>query len=209
LALAAQFQRVVASDPSAAQIAHAAPHPRVEYRVEAAERPSLDAASVDLVTVAQALHWFDLEAFHDTVARVLRPGGVIAEWTYALSAVSAAVDRVFLHLHDELLADHWPPERRHVASGYRTLAFPFTRIEAPPFAMQTHWTLPQYLDYLRSWSASQRYRDATGEDAVSRLTPAFEAAWGDPASVRAVRWPLSLRAGRVNDRAAVRGDDAA
>ncbi len=200
VALAAHFERVVATDPSAAQLTNAQAHPRVAYRVEAAEDPTLAAASVDLITIAQALHWFDLDRFHVAASRVLKPGGVIAAWTYALSRVCPDIDRVFMQLYEGRLAGYWPPERRHVESGYSDLAFPFEPIEAPAFAMRARWTLPQYLDYLRSWSASQRFLADRGEDAVSLMAADFAQAWGDPAQPREVDWPLSLRVGRTRRR---------
>jgi SAM-dependent methyltransferase len=196
LALAPHFRRVLGTDPSAAQIAQAEPASNVEYRVEAAEAPSLEDASVDLVTVAQALHWFDQDRFAAAVQRVLRPGGVIAAWTYGLTHVDAAVDRVFMRLYDDILGAYWPPERRHVEAGYATLPFPFEPIEAPGFEMRCDWSLAQYLAYLRSWSATQRYLRERGEDPLARVETEFERAWGDAQRVRAVRWPLGVRVGR-------------
>lgn len=197
VALAAHFERVIATEPSAAQVDAAEPHPRVEYRVEPAEAPTLEAASVDLVTVAQAMHWFDLERFHASVKRVLSPRGVIAVWTYGLSLVDAAVDREFMHLYDDVLGAYWPPERRHVENGYAGLAFPYEAIDAPVFAMTCEWTLAQYLAYLRTWSATARYQREHGVDPVADVTSRFEAAWGGADTARTVRWPLRLRVGRV------------
>lgn len=197
LALAARFAHVVATDPSAEQIAQAPAHARIGYRVEPAEAPTLDDASVDLVTVAQAMHWFDLDRFHAAVRRVLRPDGVIAVWTYGLSNVDREVDAVFRRLYDDVLGAYWPAERRHVENGYAELAFPYAAIAAPSFAMACRWTLAQYLAYLRTWSATQRYVRAMGEDPVQGLAADFADAWGDPAQARYVRWPLGLRVGRV------------
>src|SRR5687767_1259250 len=121
VALAAHFVRVVGTDPSAAQVAQAEARDNVEYRVEPAEAPSLDDASVDLVTVAQALHWFDLERFHAAVRRVLRPGGLVAAWTYGLSNVDARVDAHFMRLYETILGPYWPAERSHVENGYAHL----------------------------------------------------------------------------------------
>jgi SAM-dependent methyltransferase len=45
-----------------------------------ADATGLDDASVDLVTVAQAFHWFDEEATRREFARILRPGGLAAIW---------------------------------------------------------------------------------------------------------------------------------
>ena len=131
VALAAHFARVIGSDPSAAQIAHAEPAANVEYRVEPAEQSSLAAASVDLVCVAQALHWFEQERFHAEVRRVLRPGVVIAALAYAGCRIDPAIDRVTTHLYVDLTGPYWPPERAHIEAGYATLPFPYTPICAP------------------------------------------------------------------------------
>lgn len=197
VALAAHFERVIGTDPSAAQIEAAEAAPNVEYRVEAAEAPTLADASCDLITVAQALHWFDLDRFLAQVRRVLRPGGVLAAWTYGLSRVDADVDAAYRRLYVDLLDAYWPPERRHVENGYADLALPFRRIETPAFEMVVAWTLPQYLAYLRSWSASQRYLRENGEDPVAQVKEEMAAAWGDAAQARDVRFPLALRAGRA------------
>ena len=199
VALAQRFARVFASDPSQAQIDAAPTHPRIDWHVEPAERCSLPDGAAALVTVAQAYHWFDHARFCAEATRVLRPGGVLAVWTYQRSFVDDAVDAVFERLYDGLLRSYWPPERRHVETGYRDLPFPFESITVPPFAMQVDWTLPQYLAYLRSWSASQRHLAATGHDAVALLADDFAAAWGDPARARRVAWPLAVRAGKRAD----------
>ncbi|TNJ33363.1 class I SAM-dependent methyltransferase [Arenimonas terrae] len=201
LALAHHFQRVHASDPSDEQIAQAPPDARIHWRVEPAERCSLPDHSADLVTVAQAYHWFNHARFCAEATRVLRPGGVIALWCYGLTHVDEAVDAVFRELYDIRLGDaYWPPERRHVENGYRELPFPFEPIsDVPRFTMRLDWTLTQYLAYLRSWSASQKYLRETGRDAVGELAGDFAAAWGEPEATRSVSWPLSLRVGRTPD----------
>ena len=197
VALAAHFSAVFATDPSSAQVASAQPHPRVRYAVEPAEHCSLQDGSADLITVAQAYHWFDASAFCEQARRVSRPGGVVAVWTYAHSHVSPAVDAVFDYLNDTLVIGDWPSEREHVVTGYARLPFPFERIDAPGFVLCCDWTLAQYAAYLRSWSAAQRHRQRTGDDPVARVLPDMATAWGDPAQARRVTWPLSLLAGRT------------
>ena len=170
IALAERFDAVFASDPSAEQIAAATAHAKVRYAVEPAEHCALADGSVDLVTVAQAMHWFDVAAFQAEARRVLVPDGLFAAWGYAQSRVSPAVDAVFDRLHDGLLAEYWPAGREHVIDGYRALPFAFARLHGVPvFQMRCDWTLPKYLAYLRSWSASQRYSKATGGDAVDEI----------------------------------------
>jgi SAM-dependent methyltransferase len=199
LALAEHFDRVVATDASREQVAHARPHPRVRYAVAAAEACGLPDDSVDAVCVAQALHWFRLPAFYAEVRRVLRPDGVLAAWCYErFRTDDPAVDGPLQHFYDETVGPFWPPQRDLLAAGYRTLAFPFDEVAPPPFELTAAWTLERLLGYLRTWSATARYREARGHDAVALLQPRLAAAWGDPAVARTFRWPLSVRAGRVS-----------
>lgn len=198
IALAAHFARVIGTDPSAAQISNAQALPNVEYRIEPAEQATLADASASLVTVAQALHWIDLDRFYAEVRRVLKPRGVFAAWTYAdVSTGDAEIDRIKDRLYVDLTGPYWPAERVHVESAYRTLAFPFAEITAPTFPMAAQWTVDHLLAYFRSWSATQRYIKARGEDPVSIVEADLRAAWGDAARVREVRWQFHLRAGRV------------
>lgn len=189
LALALHFGRVTATDASAAQLARATPHPRVTYRQAPAEASGLPDDSADLVTVAQALHWFDRPAFFAEVERVLRPGGLLAVWTYALATVSPEVDRVTDVFYRQTLAGYWSPARRQVEEGYASFDFPFEPVPVPPFAMEMAWPLERWVGYLRSWSAVGAYRKATGEDPVP--ADALAEAWG-AAETRRVRWPLTL-----------------
>jgi SAM-dependent methyltransferase len=195
--LAAIFQRVVATDISASMLGQAPRHPRIEYRVAPEASSGLDPGSADLVTVAQALHWLDIDSFYAEVRRVLVPGGVLAVWTYGSQSVDdGPMDDVLARFYGEVVGPYWPPERRYVESGYRTLPFPFSELEAPPFAMEERWTLSQLLGYIRTWSATHRYREAVGRDPVEQLARDLSAAWGAPDASRPVRWPLSVRIGR-------------
>ena len=197
VSLARDFDSVVASDPSAGQVALAPPHPRIEYRVEAAEDCSLPRASVDAACVAQALHWFDLPRFFAAIDRVLKPGGVLVAWTYETCRVAPGVDAVFDRLYRQRLGPWWPPERRLVESGYRDIELPLAPVGSiPELAIELDWTLPQFLDYLRSWSASARCQRETGRDAVGEFAGALGQAWGPPDATRKVTWPLAIRAGR-------------
>jgi SAM-dependent methyltransferase len=197
VALAERFDRVVATDPSAEQIANAEQRPNIDYRVEPAEHSTLAAASVDLVTVAQALHWFDLVSFHREVRRVLKPGGVVAFWSYADCRVDARVDAQKDRVYVDLTGPYWPPERALVESGYASLPFPFERIAVPAIELCMHWDVEHYLAYLRSWSATQRYIRALEQDPVALVETALREAWGDPATKRPVRWEFHLHCGRL------------
>lgn len=196
LALAESFAAVVATDASAAQVAEAPQHPRVSFRVEPAEASSLQDQSVDLVTVAQALHWFDHPRFSAELRRVLRPGGLFAAWCYALCHVNPAVDEVLLRLYEADIGPYWPPERQILERGYVDVDLPITRLDAPAFEMTARWTLPQFVAYLGTWSACQRFRKATGIDPLVGFTATLAPLW--PADeVQTVRFPLALRVGRL------------
>jgi len=197
LALAERFEQVVATDASPAQVAHAAAHPRVGYAISLAEHAALRGACADLVTVAQALHWFDLEAFYGEVERVLRPGGAIAAWCYGLMRIAPTIDAVVEHLYYDVLAPWWPAERRHIDAGYLDLPFPFIEVPAPALAMRASWTTSEVLGYLSTWSAVQRCIAAEGSDPLAGVADRIAGLWGDPERAREITWPLGLRAGLV------------
>jgi SAM-dependent methyltransferase len=194
--LARHYQQVVATDASADQISAARVSDRVTYRVAPAEASGVPDAAASLVTVAQALHWFELDAFYAEVTRVLQPGGVLACWSYGRSTLDAlALNEAFQEVYQGTLAPYWPPERAHVESGYRNLPFPFARIAAPAFELSATWSLAELLGYVRSWSSSARYLAQTGRDAATELS----GLWGaiDPNTPVTIRWPLALLVGRV------------
>ena len=141
LALARYFEKVLGTDISAAQLDSAPALANVEYRVAPAEASGLPDHVADIITVAQALHWFDLPKFYAEVRRVLRPNGVIAVWGYnRLRLNQPEIQQILDHFYDETIGAYWPPERVHVENNYRGLPFPFTRITAPPFSLHKDWS---------------------------------------------------------------------
>ncbi|QNM95263.1 class I SAM-dependent methyltransferase [Chitinimonas koreensis] len=196
LELAARFDRVIATEPSAGQLANAPRRPNIDYRQEPAERSSLPDGGADLVTVAQALHWFDLPAFLAEAGRVLAPGGVLAVWCYEVFRCEPAVDALVSDYYHAVVGSYWPPERRWVEQGYAGLELPFAPLAAPEFEMALDWTLDALVGYLGTWSATQRYKDDKGIDPLPALRERLLAAWGDPAQPRRVAWPLTVRACR-------------
>src|SRR5689334_969018 len=170
VALAGHFQVVHATDVAAEQIAAAKPHPRVRYSVAPAEHSGLPDASVDLVTVAQALHWFDVDAFYAEARRVARADALIAVWNYPRPRfVDPELDRVFLEFYDGVVGPYWPAGRRHIEANYTTLSFPFTEMDHPAFGLELDWPFEQVIGYVSSWSATAQYRKALGQDPVPLL----------------------------------------
>ena len=196
VALAEWFGRVIATDGSDRQIAAARPHPAVAYRVAMAESSGLSDAGVDLVPVAQALHWFEQEAFFEEVRRVARPGAVVAAWTYRAADIAGAVGAVVRRYDLETMAPYWPPERRHVACAYRSLELPFEPLTAPPFSVTMRLDCSGLIGYLETWSATRAAR-RSGPDPLPAVARELAAAWPRDEPVLDLRMPLYVLAGRV------------
>jgi SAM-dependent methyltransferase len=197
LLLAGPFERVVATDASPEQIARAAPHPRVEYRCAAAGVSGLLDRVVDLATAAQAAHWFDLPAYYAEVRRVARRGGIVALISYGVVTAGADLDAVIQPFYRGVLAAHWPPERRHVDDGYRSLPFPFEELDPPAFEIRLDWRLEDLVGYIGTWSAVWALQRAEGQGPFATFRRELAQAWGPATAIRTVRWPLALRVGRV------------
>jgi SAM-dependent methyltransferase len=195
--LADRFEHVVATDASPSQLERATPHPRVEYRPGLAEDSGLPPGAVDLATAAQAAHWFDLDAYYREVRRVGAPGAVLALISYGMPTIDSPADQVLKRFHDQVLAPHWPPERRHVEEGYRSIPFPFTEVEGPSFELTAEWTREEFLGYLETWSTVARLEKEEGRGRIEAFRKGFLEAWGSEKRTRTVVWPLALRVGRL------------
>lgn len=196
--LAERFAAVTATDASAQQIASATAHPAVTYAVTPAERSGLPDRSTDLITVAQAAHWFDLDPFYAEVRRIARSDAVLALVTYGVFHVDdAAADAVAQRFYSDVIGPYWPPERRHVEDGYRSLPFPFPEIGAPSLDIEVSWKLSDLIGYVDTWSAVRAAEKAVGRAAIDAFHAELSEAWGDPDAPKRVSWPLSLRVGRV------------
>ncbi|MFJ3055370.1 class I SAM-dependent methyltransferase [Herbaspirillum sp. NPDC087042] len=202
--LAQRFGEVIATDASAAQIAAATPCQGVSYRAALAEESGLPDASVDLVTVAQAAHWLDLDKFYAEVRRVARERAVIALITYGVLHVEGPIDEIVQKFYYQTIGPYWPPERRHVEEGYASLAFPFAPLDLPPLAIEVQWNVDDLIGYIHTWSAVKAAQKALGGNPADDFATELRRQWGDPAVRRRVTWPLSIRAGRVDGR--VQGD---
>lgn len=195
--LAERFDQVVATDASAAQIEQAKRHDRVTYRTAVAEESGLPDASTDLITVAQAAHWLDLGKFYAEVQRVSRPNAVLALITYGMLHVEGPTDPIIQQFYYETIGPFWPAERRHVEDGYRSLPFPFDEVPFPTFAITVDWRYEDVVGYIKTWSAVKAAEKVLGAGPMERFERLLQEAWGDATMVRSVRWPLSLRVGRV------------
>lgn len=197
--LAGHFDAVLGSDSSAAQIAHAVPHDRVRYAVAPAETfgQGLAPGSVDLITAVQAAHWFDRPRFYDEARRVAAPGAVLALVSYGIPVFDATIDTRFQHFYREEIGRYWPPERALVESGYQGIDFPFAELDWPAMAIHRDWDLAAFLGYVSTWSAMRAAEDAGQGGLADRFAEDIAALWGDPATLRPVDWPITLRLGRL------------
>ncbi len=189
---------MIGTDISAEQIARAPRHPKIRWLVSPAESTPLSPGSIDLVTVAQALHWFDHPRFYAEVRRVAAAHAAICAWTYSAPGMEGSVGDALRRFTFETLADYWPPERRYVDEGYRSIPFPFERLATPSLSLNDRWDLAQLTGYVRSWSATARYHAAHGHDPVVGLQCELETLWPDAEETRAITWPLIILAGRVS-----------
>ena len=193
--LAERFSKVYATDLSENQLAQAPPHPRLTYRVERAEEASFDEA-LDLITVAQAIHWFDFEAFYAVVDRVLRPGGLLVVIGYPLLTVDKEVDAIIHRLYEGILGDqYWDPERKYVEEHYQTIPFPFKDVETPQFEQSLTWSLENLIGYLNTWSAVKHYIARENENPVNLIEDDLRKVWGS-SNQRDVTFPILFRVGR-------------
>jgi SAM-dependent methyltransferase len=194
--LAESFEKVIATDASAEQIANAKPHPRVTYRVARERDSGLDSQCADLVTVAQALHWFDLPAFYEEVKRVLKPTGLLAVWCYGLVKLDAEMNPTVQDYYLNRVGRYWPPDRKHVENGYRDLEFPFEEIHFREWELSAQQTRQEFLGYAGTWSAVKHARELEGRDPLPELAAALAPIWPE-SERRTVSWPLAVRIGRV------------
>ncbi|HEY0369784.1 MAG TPA: class I SAM-dependent methyltransferase, partial [Chthoniobacterales bacterium] len=191
------FERVIATDASEKQIANATPHEHVEYRVATAEASGLEPESVALVSVAQALHWFNRAKFFSETDRVLQPDGILAVSVYNFFKIAPGIDQAVSRFYSEVVGPYWDFERRDVENSYRGIVFPFEDVKAPEFKMTVSWSLEHALAYVRTWSATKAFITRRGFDPVDSLGQELEPIWSSPLKVE---WPLRVIVRRKRQR---------
>lgn len=198
IALVRYFNRVFATDISDKQIAHAEKHERIEYISAQAHKTNLDDQSVDIITVAQALHWFDLPAFFKETRRVLKPGGILAVWMYGKMKVDdTSIQNIINNFYTNIIGSYWPEQRIHIDNQYASLDFPFNELTTPAFKIESALVLEELTGYIRTWSATRNYSLAHQHDPVSILEKELISCWDEPDFPVTVHWPITLRVGRI------------
>ena len=197
LGLVNYFEKIIATDASDKQIANATAHDRITYMVAAAEKTEIASRSVDLIVVAQALHWFHLDKFYAEVRRVSKSGGGLAVWSYSLLRITPAIDRLVDKFYNEVVGPFWPAERKFVDDKYQSIIFPFQEFSTPSFKIEVRWDLNQLIGYLKTWSAVQRFKEKHKTDPVKAFAQDLNREWGNPEEEKPIQWPLNMRVGRV------------
>jgi SAM-dependent methyltransferase len=195
------FKKVIATDLNQEQLKVAIKKDNIVYDACPADKTNIPNTSVNLITVAQALHWFPLNSFYEEVKRVSKSNGIIAVWCYPLAKITHEIDIIVKKLYDDILGDeYWPKERRYIDEAYRTIPFPFQAIEPTPpaFIIEKKYDFGQFLGYLNTWSAIKEYQKRNHKNPVDLIMEDLLNAWGEAKEQHIVRWALHLRVGRVN-----------
>lgn len=196
VALGDHFEQVIGCEPSLAQLHNAQLRHAIAYVCSTAEQLPFRNNMVDLISVAQAAHWFDHPRFNAEATRLLRPGGALAIWGYGLFSIAPAIDALIHDYYASTLNGYWPAERHWIEAGYTGLPFPFPRIDTPAFHIQAEWTLPEVVGYLATWSATRRYLADHDHNPLPELEQRLAEHWPDPSKPKPIQWPIFLVAGR-------------
>jgi ubiquinone/menaquinone biosynthesis C-methylase UbiE len=196
-ALAAHFKQVYATDMSAKQVENAVQKPNITYDIQPAEYTNFPPQYFDLITVAQAAHWFNFDKFYAEVRRVAKPQATIAIWGYGMSSLdNPTVDALFQHFYKVITHPYWDKERAYVDAHYKTLPFPFQEIETPNFTIKMTWDLQAIEGYLNSWSAVQHFIRQEGYNPVDNFMTEIRQFWTEN-ETQTVRFPVFLKLAKV------------
>lgn len=195
--LSPHFLKVYATDISEQQMQFATRAPNIFYSKQRAEHTDFPSNTFDLITVAQAIHWFDIPAFYKEARRVGRNRAVLAVWGYGLPRINREIDELLQIFYSETIGDYWDPERRHIESEYDTIGFEFPIISAgEDFQIRKPMDLPAFAGYLSSWSAVQKFRADKKPDPVQPFIDKLGQYW-DPTEHKEARHPIFMKAGRI------------
>ncbi len=196
--LAPYFQKVIATDSSAQQIENAVTAQNIEYSVSPAEKTSFPDSTFDLITVGQAIHWFNFSEFYKEVIRVAKPEAILAVWGYGLLKINPMIDKVISDFYVNIIGPYWDAERKLVDNHYSTIPFPFREIQTPEFSFSFEWSLEELEGYLTTWSSVQKYISKKEVNPVIPLIAKIKPIWVEEKP--AINFPLFLRCGRIKNR---------
>lgn len=196
VALSPYFKEIIATDLKQGQLDMAEKKTNIRYIACPAEKVPLEDKSVDLITIAQALHWFNFDDFYQEVRRVAKPGCLISAWCYTLISISPKIDQQINHLYSDILGDkYWPKERRYIDNAYTDIPFPFKQIKTPTFSIERSLNLYQLIGYLNTWSALQEYKaQNNNQNPLDFIMDDLKKLWGNSDKEYLTHTPLYLLA---------------
>ncbi|MBL7934329.1 MAG: class I SAM-dependent methyltransferase [Bacteroidia bacterium] len=194
--LSEKFDSVFATDISNDQLSNAFKADNIFYSCQAAEHTSFESHCFDLITVAQAIHWFDFDKFYSEVRRTAKPGALIAVLGYGQHFVETEIDAIMDIFYNKTLRPYWDAERRYVDEHYATIPFPFKELNVPEFSLRLQWSFDQYIGYLSTWSALKHYKKQKGEDPLLEYSKNLKTYWKMD-EIKTVQFPVLFRLGEV------------
>lgn len=199
IGLCKYFKNVIASDASKGQLEHRFNRNNIMYEMFPAEKADIQDNSVDLITVAQAAHWFDLDRFYKEVTRISKSNGVLAIWSYGMHKIDNDIDKISekLNVGGDILERYWPRETDYVKEDYKTIPFPFIEISSPKFEMTVNWNLDDLVCYMQTWSAVKRFSTEKKFNPLNLIMEELERLWGERDKRKVVKWDINLRVGKI------------
>jgi len=194
--LAKSFKQVKASDISSRQIENASTAANIEYHLSGVEQTDFASDSFDLITVGQAIHWFDREKFYTEVNRVGKLGAIIAAFGYNPVHFSPPFDEALNRFYFDVIYPYWDTERKVVEDQYQSISFPFEEIDAPDFRTNLEWSIKDLHGYITTWSAVQHFIKQNGFNPVDEFVEGIRPLWKK--ETESVYFPVFLRLGRIN-----------
>ena len=196
--LAKNFDVVIATDPSIEQISNAQPYDRVHYQEGSAEKIEMPNNSVDLIVAAQSAHWFDLPNFYEQVKKIGKDQAILALISYGVFSMAGEVGKRFSDFYWQEIHQFWPPERKHIEQGYQSFDFPFAELSLPKLSIERHWTIPQMLGYIETWSAVRIARKSDNSSLLEILKRDISSMNSDSDETYRIEWPIVGRVGKLS-----------
>lgn len=193
--LSPRFKIVEATDISEKQLTNAFRAKNISYS-KAGEKTTFPDNQFDLITVAQAIHWFDIPEFYKEVQRVGKKDAIIAVWGYGLVSITPEIDNCLHDLYFKIVGSYWDKERRLIDEHYKTIPFPFAEIPTPEFKLSFAWGLEELEGYLSTWSSVQKYIQANQINPVERFMKEIRPLW--KSDTQNINFPLFLRLGKIS-----------
>lgn len=201
IALSASFNKIFATDLKQGQLNVAEKKQNIRYIACPAEKTPIKNQSVDLITVAQALHWFNLDKFYEEVHRVAKLNAILAVWCYTLPEITPEIDALIHDLYSNILGnEYWPKERHYIDEKYQTIPFPFKKINTPAFNIERSLNFFQLEGYLNTWSALQQYKSENqNKNPLDFIRNDLRKIWGCPEKIYHTKTPIYLLAANINE----------